>query len=133
MRADRLGPLVEDRHFPPDLLAHLDILKLAEDEAIVVADGPFDDAVAARLGVPEILVTLRLRGLPHLLRGRRRPCARGMAGATACRPPAPATCSPPVMSPIVQRAPIRAQAAERASELVAGELEKRRSVGVTRR
>ncbi|PRC60065.1 carbohydrate kinase, partial [Mycobacterium sp. ITM-2017-0098] len=42
VRADRLGPLIEDRHFPADLLLHLDVLKLAEDEAVVVADGPFD-------------------------------------------------------------------------------------------
>lgn len=62
VRADRLGPLVEDRHFPPDLLLHLDMLKLAEDEAIVVADGPFDGAVAERLGVPEIVVTYGSEG-----------------------------------------------------------------------
>ncbi|WP_445166018.1 PfkB family carbohydrate kinase [Mycolicibacterium sp. Dal123E01] len=62
VRADRLGPLVVDRHYAPELLAHLDILKLAEDEAVIVADGPFDQATAARLGVPEILVTYGSEG-----------------------------------------------------------------------
>ncbi|BBY61976.1 PfkB family carbohydrate kinase [Mycolicibacterium helvum] len=62
VRADLLGPLVVDRHYPPELLAHLSILKLAEDEAVIVADGPFDEATAARLGVPEILVTYGSEG-----------------------------------------------------------------------
>ena len=62
VRADRLGPLVVDRHYPPELLAHLSILKLAEDEAVIVADGPFGEATAARLGVPEILVTYGSEG-----------------------------------------------------------------------
>src|SRR6478752_7258042 len=62
VRADRLGPLIVDRHYPPELLAHLSILKLAEDEAVIVADGPFDQGTAARLGVPEILVTYGSEG-----------------------------------------------------------------------
>jgi len=62
VRADRLGPLVVDRHYPPALLAHLSILKLAEDEAVIVADGHFDQGTAARLGVPEILVTYGSEG-----------------------------------------------------------------------
>lgn len=57
VRADRLGPLVVDRRYPSDLLRHVDVLKLAEDEATIVADGPFGEAAAQRLGVPEILVT----------------------------------------------------------------------------
>lgn len=62
VRADRLGPLVEDRHYPQDVLSHVDILKLAEDEANVVAGGRFDAATAERLGVPEILVTYGSEG-----------------------------------------------------------------------
>ena len=62
VRADQLGPLVVDRHYPPALLEHLSILKLAEDEAVIVADGPFDESTAARLGVPEILVTYGSEG-----------------------------------------------------------------------
>ena len=62
MREDRVGPLQLDRHFSPDLVRHLDVLKLAEDEAVIVADGPFDLAAAERLGVPEILVTYGSEG-----------------------------------------------------------------------
>lgn len=62
VRADRLGPLVVDRHYPPELLRHLSVLKLAEDEAVIVADGPFDESTAERLGVPEILVTYGSEG-----------------------------------------------------------------------
>nr|WP_234788068.1 PfkB family carbohydrate kinase [Mycolicibacterium setense] len=62
VRADRLGPLVEDRHFPPALLANVNILKLAEDEAVIVADGAFDASTAERLGVTEILVTYGSEG-----------------------------------------------------------------------
>ncbi|MBB5164073.1 sugar/nucleoside kinase (ribokinase family) [Mycobacterium sp. AZCC_0083] len=62
VRADRLGPLVVDRHYPPELLCHLSVLKLAEDEAVIVADGAFDESTAKRLGVPEILVTYGSEG-----------------------------------------------------------------------
>jgi sugar/nucleoside kinase (ribokinase family) len=62
VRADRLGPLVVDSHYPPELLRHLSVLKLAEDEAVIVADGPFDESTAKQLGVPEILVTYGSEG-----------------------------------------------------------------------
>ncbi|MGZ6779356.1 MAG: PfkB family carbohydrate kinase [Mycobacterium sp.] len=62
VRADRVGPLVVDRHFSAELLRHISVLKLAEDEAVIVADGPFDKSTAAWLGVPEILVTFGSEG-----------------------------------------------------------------------
>ncbi|MGB5149056.1 MAG: carbohydrate kinase family protein [Mycobacterium sp.] len=62
VRVDRVGPLALDRRFPPDLLRHIDVLKLAEDEAVIVAGGPFDISTAASLGVPEILVTYGSEG-----------------------------------------------------------------------
>lgn len=62
VRADRVGPMVVDRHFSPELLRHISVLKLAEDEAVIVADGPFDASAAARLGVPEVLVTYGSEG-----------------------------------------------------------------------
>jgi len=62
VRADHVGPLKLDRHFAPELLRHLDVLKLAEDEAVIVADGAFDIATARALGVPEILVTYGSEG-----------------------------------------------------------------------
>jgi sugar/nucleoside kinase (ribokinase family) len=37
-------------------------LKLSEEEARVVAGGPFDGGAAARLGVPEVLLTLGSHG-----------------------------------------------------------------------
>jgi sugar/nucleoside kinase (ribokinase family) len=62
VRADQVGPLIVDRHYPHELLDNLSILKLAEDEAVIVADGTFDQNTAARLGVPEILVTYGSEG-----------------------------------------------------------------------
>jgi sugar/nucleoside kinase (ribokinase family) len=69
VRADRVGPMVVDRHFEPDMLHHLAVLKLAEDEAVIVADGEFDASTAARLGVPEILVTFGSEGCDVYLDG----------------------------------------------------------------
>jgi sugar/nucleoside kinase (ribokinase family) len=69
VRADQVGPLVVDRHFAPEMLSHLAVLKLAEDEAVIVADGEFDASIAARLGVPEILVTFGSEGCDVYLDG----------------------------------------------------------------
>ncbi|MGV9801299.1 PfkB family carbohydrate kinase [Mycobacterium sp. NPDC003449] len=124
VRADRLGPLVEDRHFPPDLLTHLDILKLAEDEAVIVAGGSFDASTARRLGVPEILVTYGSEGCDIYMDGTvmRVPAAWPVLGVqttgagdmfTACY----------VAHRAAGDAPGRA--AELASALVARELDKR--------
>ncbi|MCV7286977.1 carbohydrate kinase [Mycolicibacterium wolinskyi] len=124
VRADRLGPLVEDRHFPAELLAHLDILKLAEDEAVIVADGPFDASTAQRLGVPEILVTYGSEGCDIYVDGTvlRVPAAWRVLGVqttgagdmfTACYVAHRAAGADP------------RRAAESASALVAHELDKR--------
>ncbi|WP_308170593.1 PfkB family carbohydrate kinase [[Mycobacterium] fortunisiensis] len=72
-----MGPLVEDRHFPADLLAHLTVLKLAEHEAAMVAGGVFDKSTAERIGVPEVLVTYGSEG-----------CDIYVDGAVARIPPA---------------------------------------------
>ncbi|MDV3128238.1 PfkB family carbohydrate kinase [Mycobacterium sp. 21AC1] len=130
VRADRLGPLVEDRHFSTDLLTHLDVLKLAEDEALVVADGPFDASTARRLGVPEIVVTYGSEGCVIYLEGDivRVPAAWRVLGVqttgagdmfTACYVANRAAGAEP------------RHAAERASELVARELQKRVQVGTS--
>jgi sugar/nucleoside kinase (ribokinase family) len=55
VRAGETGPLRLDADFDPALLRHLEILKLAEEEAEVI--GSVD-----RLGVPEVLVTYGHRG-----------------------------------------------------------------------
>ena len=40
-----------------NLLSHIAVLKIADDEAAVVADGRFTEKAAKIIGVPEILVT----------------------------------------------------------------------------
>jgi len=55
VRAGETGPLRLDANFDRDLLRHIQILKLAEEEAEVI--GPVD-----KLGVPEVLVTYGHRG-----------------------------------------------------------------------
>nr|WP_284230806.1 MULTISPECIES: PfkB family carbohydrate kinase [unclassified Mycolicibacterium] len=124
VRADQLGPLVVDRDYPHSLLRDLSVLKLAEDEAVIVADGEFDEATAERLGVPEILVTLGSEGCDIYTDGAvvRVPAAWRVTGVqatgagdmfTACYVANRAAGAEPVA------------AAERASELVARELQKR--------
>ena len=55
MRVPEPGPLRLDANYDPALLEHVQILKLAEEEAEVV--GAVD-----KLGVPEVLVTYGERG-----------------------------------------------------------------------
>jgi sugar/nucleoside kinase (ribokinase family) len=124
VRADVLGPLVEDRHFPADLVTHIDVLKLAEDEAVVVADGPFDAATAERLGVPEIVVTYGSEGCDIYIDGAvaRVPAAWRVLGVQTTGAGDMFTAHY-VANRAAGAEPTRA--AELASELVARELEKR--------
>lgn len=70
VRAAETGPLRTDAAFDPAVLAHVSILKLADDEAAVLTGGaPFDAAAAAGLGVPEIVVTAGSRGSTLYLSG----------------------------------------------------------------
>ena len=62
VRVPHTGPMTLDAAFDPALLRHLTVLKLAEEEATVVASGTFDQRVATALGVPEILVTFGSAG-----------------------------------------------------------------------
>jgi len=128
VRADRLGPLVVDRHYPPELLRHISVLKLAEDEAIIVADGPFDESTAKKLGVPEVLVTYGSEGCDIYTDDTvvRVPAAWRVEGVqttgagdmfTSCYVANRAAGADP------------RRAVELASELVARELEKRLQVG----
>jgi sugar/nucleoside kinase (ribokinase family) len=55
VRRPLVGPLVLDADFDPDVLRHVSVLKLAEEEAVVIGD-------VASLDVPEIIVTLGSRG-----------------------------------------------------------------------
>jgi sugar/nucleoside kinase (ribokinase family) len=62
VRAAELGPLTLDANYDPAILASVTILKLAEEEANVVAGGAFDRASATELGIPEVLLTLGSHG-----------------------------------------------------------------------
>ncbi len=64
VRAATLGPMVTDDDYDAAILAHLSVLKLADDEAaILAAGGVFTESDAARLGVREILVTFGSGGV----------------------------------------------------------------------
>jgi sugar/nucleoside kinase (ribokinase family) len=62
VREPRLGLLEQNADFDRAILASVSVLKLSEEEARIVAGGPFDAAVARSLGVDEILVTLGSNG-----------------------------------------------------------------------
>ena len=61
VRPARIGPLEPDADYDPELLRSVSILKLAEEEAELLVDG-LDERALARLGVPEVVVTLGSRG-----------------------------------------------------------------------
>jgi sugar/nucleoside kinase (ribokinase family) len=63
VRRAELGPLRLDADFDPDLLRHVSILKVAEDEAGVIGD-------VHALGVPEVVVTYGSRGSTVFANGR---------------------------------------------------------------
>jgi sugar/nucleoside kinase (ribokinase family) len=69
VRARRTGPLRLDADYDAALLAHVSILKLAEEEADVVL-GSVDESTVAGLGVPEVLVTYGSRGSVVFAEGR---------------------------------------------------------------
>src|SRR5262249_41979719 len=62
VRVPRVGRLEVDAAYDPSVLASVATVKLSEEEARVVADGPVDRASAAGLGVPEVLLTLGSHG-----------------------------------------------------------------------
>ena len=61
VRRRELGPLVLDGDFDPALLRHVDVLKLADEEARAII-GDADLESLRSLGVPEVLVTFGLKG-----------------------------------------------------------------------
>ena len=62
VRRPQVGTLTTDAEFDPAVLESVTTLKLSEEEARIVADGPFDRSTAAALGVPEVLLTLGSHG-----------------------------------------------------------------------
>jgi sugar/nucleoside kinase (ribokinase family) len=69
VRVPEPGPLRLDARFDPDLLRHVSILKLAQEEALVLA-GDAEPESLATLGVPEILLTLGAEGAVVIVNGR---------------------------------------------------------------
>ena len=68
VRVPAVGPLVLDGDFDRDLLRHISILKLAEEEArAIIGDAELESLVS--LGVPEIVVTFGFDGSLVLARG----------------------------------------------------------------
>ncbi|HVM57172.1 MAG TPA: carbohydrate kinase family protein [Gaiellaceae bacterium] len=68
VRVPARGPLVLDADFDRDLLRHITILKLAEEEArAIIGDAELESL--AELGVPEVVVTFGLEGSLVLARG----------------------------------------------------------------
>ena len=68
VRADGVGPLRLEAPADRSLLRHVSILKLAEEEAAVLAGGTDRDALAA-LGVPEVILTRGEAGAVIVTRG----------------------------------------------------------------
>ncbi len=60
-RPARIGPLVLDAEYDPDVLRSVSILKISDEEAELLVDG-YDERALGRLGVPEVVVTLGSRG-----------------------------------------------------------------------
>ena len=69
VRVPRVGPLVLDDAYDPEVLRHLTALKLAEEEARAVLPD-LEQASIERLGVPEVLVTFGARGALVFADGR---------------------------------------------------------------
>lgn len=69
VRPGRLGPVEFDADYDPEVLAHVTVLKLAEEEAAALV-GHVDERSIAGLGVPEVLVTYGLHGSLVFASGR---------------------------------------------------------------
>ena len=68
VRVPEVGPLKLDANYDPDLLRHVAILKVAEEEARVLV-GDAEPESLAELGVPEIVLTLGAAGSVVIVRG----------------------------------------------------------------
>jgi sugar/nucleoside kinase (ribokinase family) len=68
VRPERTGPLELDADYDPEVLRHVSVLKLAEEEARVLVGKPTEKALRS-LDVPEVIVTLGSRGSLVLAKG----------------------------------------------------------------
>ena len=62
VRVPEVGPMRVDAAFDRELLEPISVLKLADDEAVVLAGGRFEEQHARALGPAEILVTYGSKG-----------------------------------------------------------------------
>jgi sugar/nucleoside kinase (ribokinase family) len=62
VRVPELGPLRLDDDFDPDILRSVAILKLSEEEAVVLVGEELEPSALMALGVREVIVTLGSRG-----------------------------------------------------------------------
>ena len=69
VRPARTGPLELDADYDPEVLRHVSILKLAEEEAQTLVGEPDEDGLRS-LGVPEVVVTLGSAGSLVLADGK---------------------------------------------------------------
>jgi sugar/nucleoside kinase (ribokinase family) len=70
VRVPRVGKLTLDAHYDPELLQHLTVLKLSEDETAVLTAQHGREAVLSTLSViPELLFSLGPRGAEIRVRG----------------------------------------------------------------
>jgi sugar/nucleoside kinase (ribokinase family) len=69
VRPARTGPLELDPDADPEVLRHVAVLKLSEEEAVALV-GRIDERSLDELGVPEVVVTLGSRGALVLTRRR---------------------------------------------------------------
>jgi sugar/nucleoside kinase (ribokinase family) len=123
VRPDRTGPLELDADFDPEVLRHVDVLKLAEDEARVLVGEPTEESLRS-LGVPEVVVTLGSRGSVVLANGRlERVAAQPVSGEIDPTGAGDAFAAAYLVSRSGGHAP--AAAARRATALVAGLLGRR--------
>jgi sugar/nucleoside kinase (ribokinase family) len=80
VRPARTGPLELDADYDPEVLRHVSILKLAEEEAQTIVGEPDEEALRS-LGVPEVVVTLGSEGSLVLADGKlERVSARAVDG-----------------------------------------------------
>ncbi|MDX6508124.1 MAG: hypothetical protein QOG06_2768 [Gaiellaceae bacterium] len=123
VRPARTGPLALDADYDPEVLRHMSVLKLAEEEARVLVGEPDEDALRS-LGVAEVVVTLGSEGSLVLADGRlERLVARPVGGAIDPTGAGDAFTAAYLVSRATGHAPV--PAARRATALVAGLLGRR--------
>ena len=126
VRPARTGPLTLDAEYDPEVLRHVSVLKLAEEEARVVLGAEPDLETLGSLGVPEIVVTFGSAGSLVFADGRlERVPARAVGGEIDPTGAGDAFTAAYLVSRSSGYAP--APAARRATALVAGLLGRRLS------